>query len=287
MLGYGNLASLDSGAAHVRRTLRARNGAQRAAHAARKLGRPLADHHADQRGCPWRLHRLQRLAGARGSSLRYSCLSFAALSGACAVTPFLRTHALHGCMTQHGLQAWVGISMLHQSDLHKNGPMVSGMPVNACVQAEKKYVPFKAYAQSKLANVMAVSELNRRCNPKASSTRRVTANSVHPGLVDTPLARGYFLHDYLSPVPGPLKPLARPAIKALMPVVLLPPQLSVLSVVHAALGDDDAVAGQFVQGQRAAKLPKAAQDGEACAQLWDTSCALAGITNQILVHGAP
>jgi NAD(P)-dependent dehydrogenase (short-subunit alcohol dehydrogenase family) len=53
------------------------------------------------------------------------------------------------------------------------------------LMAEKKYTAFKAYGQSKLANVLFTFELARR-----TQGTRVTANCLHPGAVRSNFAKG-------------------------------------------------------------------------------------------------
>lgn len=53
------------------------------------------------------------------------------------------------------------------------------------VREEKDYAPWKAYGQSKLANALFALELNRRLQGT-----NVSANSVHPGVIQTELTRG-------------------------------------------------------------------------------------------------
>jgi retinol dehydrogenase-12 len=54
------------------------------------------------------------------------------------------------------------------------------------LQSEKSYDPYKAYAQSKLANVLFTTELARRLKETG-----VTTVAVHPGFVATELFRDY------------------------------------------------------------------------------------------------
>jgi len=58
------------------------------------------------------------------------------------------------------------------------------------LQSEKSYSPWGAYSQSKLANVLHASELNRRL-----AGTGVTTNSLHPGVIPTELGRNNFLAD--------------------------------------------------------------------------------------------
>lgn len=67
---------------------------------------------------------------------------------------------------------------------HKRGEINTGD-----LNSEKSYDEAKAYEQSKLANVLFTRELSKKLQGTG-----VTANSLHPGLVDTELARhmGFF-----------------------------------------------------------------------------------------------
>lgn len=54
------------------------------------------------------------------------------------------------------------------------------------LQSTQKYGKWQAYGQSKLANVLFTYELARRLNPL-----EVTANALHPGVVNTELQVRY------------------------------------------------------------------------------------------------
>ena len=80
-------------------------------------------------------------------------------------------------------------------------------------------MPFKSYAQSKLATAMFSAELDHRaamheqmCPSGGAPT--VSAVSVHPGIVNTALARRYFEDDWIAPA---LRPLLKPVLRALFP----------------------------------------------------------------------
>lgn len=90
--------------------------------------------------------------------------------------------------------------------------------------------------------------------------------SVHPGLVDTALARGYFL----QLLPGVLQPLLKP----LFPVILRTPASAAKTVVYAATAPE--VAGQYVSDGRVHPPSKRAQDVGAACRLWDVSTVLVG-----------
>ena len=58
------------------------------------------------------------------------------------------------------------------------------------LQSEKEYDPWKAYGQSKLANVLFARELSRQLKANAPS---VSTASLHPGVVRTELGRNFFI----------------------------------------------------------------------------------------------
>jgi NAD(P)-dependent dehydrogenase (short-subunit alcohol dehydrogenase family) len=60
------------------------------------------------------------------------------------------------------------------------------------LQSEKDYDPWKAYGQSKLANVLFARELSRQLKASADSPSVSTA-SLHPGVVRTELGRNFFI----------------------------------------------------------------------------------------------
>lgn len=65
------------------------------------------------------------------------------------------------------------------------------------LNSEKSYNKYKAYSQSKLANILFVQQL-----AKHLSGTGVTVNAVHPGIVKTDLGR-YLVHSYLKKLIDP------------------------------------------------------------------------------------
>ncbi|KAK8470326.1 hypothetical protein PHAVU_004G112900 [Phaseolus vulgaris] len=59
------------------------------------------------------------------------------------------------------------------------------------INDESSYQKFRAYAQSKLANILHANELARRLKEDGVD---ITANSLHPGLIVTNIHRYYFHH---------------------------------------------------------------------------------------------
>jgi len=117
----------------------------------------------------------------------------------------------------------------------------------------RNYGPWRAYAQSKLANVLFTYELARRWEDEG-----VTANAVHPGTVATNFARGP------SGRVGALLRLARP--------FLLSPEQGARTVLWAASAPKlDAVTGQYFYRRRAFPSSRRSRDEEAQRRLWEQS----------------
>lgn len=84
---------------------------------------------------------------------------------------FLLTHLLYPALRRAPEARVINVSSRNQFDTHIHFDDL---------QLERHYTGFRAYAQSKLANVLFTYELHRR-KPDA----HVTANVLHPGLVHT------------------------------------------------------------------------------------------------------
>lgn len=117
-----------------------------------------------------------------------------------------------------------------------------------------KYRPFLAYAQSKLAIVAVTKELQSRRS-------HVVAVSVHPGLVDTQLARGFFE----SCVPRVVRPLLIP----LFPLLLKTPEEAVQSVMYAITAPSQSVAGKYVSERKVVECSKRAECPDIGKELWE------------------
>jgi NAD(P)-dependent dehydrogenase (short-subunit alcohol dehydrogenase family) len=128
------------------------------------------------------------------------------------------------------------------------------------LQLEHEWEGWRAYADSKLANILFTRELARRLAGSA-----VTANCAHPGLVRTRFGRE---------VRGPMRvsvTLARP--------FMLSPQRGATTIVYLATSPEvaGATGGYYVKSRPREPSP-AARDDAAARRLWQLSEELTGLT---------
>jgi NAD(P)-dependent dehydrogenase (short-subunit alcohol dehydrogenase family) len=117
------------------------------------------------------------------------------------------------------------------------------------LQGEKEYKPWRAYALSKLCNILFSFELAQRLNGSG-----VTANCLHPGVVNTKLLRASF------DMPGSdVREGAR------------------TSVFLASSPEVEKANGQYFVDRQVSRASPLAQDEGLRRQLWRVSANLAGI----------
>jgi len=125
------------------------------------------------------------------------------------------------------------------------------------INDEKSYNALYAYGQSKLANALHTFELTRRLQEEGVN---ITANSLHPGVIKTNLARhGGFFSVFVSTVQSFLKNIPQGA--ATTCYVALHPQLK-------------GVSGQYFADSNLNKASGYARDPELAKKLWDFSVKL-------------
>lgn len=164
------------------------------------------------------------------------------------LAPFLLTLELEANLRASAPARVITVS----SDAHRWGRL----PFDD-LQGEKKYSPFRAYAQSKLANILFARELARRLDKSG-----VTSNAVHPGSVATGFARNNA--DLLSLV---VRAGAR---------FLRTPEEGARTLIWLATDDEvDNVSGGYYMDEKPRKPSKAALDDEAAARLWQMSLEMA------------
>jgi retinol dehydrogenase-12 len=128
----------------------------------------------------------------------------------------------------------------------------------------RKYSAHKAYASSKVANVLFAAELSRRLI--AEGVQGVTVNSLHPGYVRTELAR------YL------------PLLQRL-PVVLLSyvagksSEEGAQTSLYCALSEDlEGVSGKYFSDCRMKQPSRTARDEKIARHLWEISERITGLS---------
>jgi retinol dehydrogenase-12 len=132
------------------------------------------------------------------------------------------------------------------------------------LQGERSYNGFRAYAQSKLANILFSSELARRLEGSG-----MTSNSVHPGFVNSGFGKN---ND------GPLMLLFR----VFSPLVGRTPEQGAQTVVHLASAPDVAgISGQYFVDMKAVSPSSAAQDSQQAGRLWAVSEEMTGLATTV------
>jgi NAD(P)-dependent dehydrogenase (short-subunit alcohol dehydrogenase family) len=137
------------------------------------------------------------------------------------------------------------------------------------LQGERDYSPWRAYSQSKLANLLFTLEFERR---GAANAWGVNANAAHPGIARTEL---------IANGPGNMGPLAN----LLMPLLSHSSASGALPTLVAAVSPE-AKGGDYwgpsgireMRGPPApAKIMPLARDEEAARRLWEASEKLTGV----------
>jgi NAD(P)-dependent dehydrogenase (short-subunit alcohol dehydrogenase family) len=130
------------------------------------------------------------------------------------------------------------------------------------LQLEREYNPFRAYAQSKLANLLFVRELARRVDPA-----EVCVNAVHPGFVGTAIAARS--RDGIT--------VSRKILMALLWPIIKTPDSAAEAVINLATNPSLAgVSGRYYHGKREKPISGAAADEQLAARLWELSERLVG-----------
>ena len=135
------------------------------------------------------------------------------------------------------------------------------------LQGDASYSGSHAYNQSKLANVLFTYELARRLSATSAADRAVvTANALHPGVVNT----SFGAEDPAS--------VQRIFIPFLRPLMKTPSQGAATSIRLASAPELQQVTGRFFADSKPKRSSKASYDEAAAARLWQVSADLAGLT---------
>jgi len=126
------------------------------------------------------------------------------------------------------------------------------------LQLADGFTPSKAYAASKLANILFTIELDRRFSGEG-----ITARALHPGVVATDFGTG----------PDSPKRMAI-AMRLLKPFLSTPSKGAATSVHLATAPQAELEAGLYWSNQKPKQPSPAALDADAARRLWDLSATL-------------
>ncbi|QJY50951.1 SDR family oxidoreductase [Pseudonocardia broussonetiae] len=129
------------------------------------------------------------------------------------------------------------------------------------LQGRRSYSGSRAYDQSKLANILFTYELARRLRGSG-----VTANALHPGMVNTS-----FGAEDPGRIQRVLVPLLRPLMKS-------PAQGAATSIHLASAPAAEQTSGRYVAGDRLRRSSARSYDQVVAARLWAVSADLVGLT---------
>jgi NAD(P)-dependent dehydrogenase (short-subunit alcohol dehydrogenase family) len=121
------------------------------------------------------------------------------------------------------------------------------------LQGKAKYSAWRAYQQSKLANILFIRELARRL-----AGTHVTANALHPGFVRTQIFRGGGATSWL--------------VRRLADLFAITPERGAQTSIYLATSPEvNGVSGQYFARQKPAVSSPESQDDEAARRLWEVS----------------
>jgi NAD(P)-dependent dehydrogenase (short-subunit alcohol dehydrogenase family) len=127
------------------------------------------------------------------------------------------------------------------------------------LHGKKRYSGWRAYQQSKLANILFTRELARRLEGTG-----VTANALHPGYVKTQIFR-------VEGIPGWLLRRAAELF------AISPEEGAKTSIYLASSPEVEGVTGKYFAKQKPVSPSAASQDDGAARRLWDVSEELTGL----------
>lgn len=133
------------------------------------------------------------------------------------------------------------------------------------INLEKKYTNFRAYAQSKLANILFTHGLCHRLYDEG-----ITSNSLHPGVVGTRFAhsRDSGKSNMLLKISGRF---------------MLTPEKGAETIVYLASSPEvSGKSGQYFRNKKSVSASRAAYDLDAAQRLWDLSLKMTGLEEGIM-----
>ena len=206
---------------------------------------------ADRLGALERIDVLINNAGLMAGQRRVTADGFDEVFAVNHLAPFLLTNLLLGQLAAAGPARVITVT----SDAHT----AARLDLDD-LQLERGWQSWRAYANSKLANILFTRELARRLGHST-----VTANCAHPGVVRTRFGREARL-----PMRAAVT-LARP--------FMLSPGRGARTIVYLATSPQvaGATGGYYVKSQRREPSPSA-RDAAAARRLWQLSEELTGLT---------
>jgi len=130
------------------------------------------------------------------------------------------------------------------------------------------------FANSKLCQLLAAKEFNRRMNDNSGEFPVGAALACHPGLVDTEMARKFFK----DKVPKVLLPIVSLFFdKIFFPFFLKTPKAATECVLFAATAPANEVGGKYVEECAVVRSSGASNDVVLASRLWEKSKELAGL----------
>ena len=215
----------------------------------RHAGRSLRDRHPEVR-------LLVNNAGVFEGERRETVDGFERTFGVNHLGPFLFTELLRPSLVQGPVSRVVTVS----SEAHRGS---EGLAFDDLHCRERRYSGMRAYADSKLANLLFTRSLSKRSDPG-----RLVAHAVHPGVVSTGLVR--------EDAPWWLR-AGMPLLRHFMRT----PAQGAATSLHVAL---DARCGEMTGGyfvDARIKTPtRAARDDLAAGRLWEESARMVGLVEQ-------
>ncbi len=166
---------------------------------------------------------------------------------------FLLTHELRGMIDDAPASRVITVSSGAHSFMGK------GMVFDD-LQLERGWTPFRAYAQSKLANILFAYELCARLGGT-----NATSNSLHPGAVRSGF--GWGLGGFYDFLLGISQPFLRSPEKGAETILYL-----------ATAAEVEGISGGYFYDREPIDSSRASRDASAARRLWDVSAEMVGIS---------
>ena len=164
---------------------------------------------------------------------------------------FLLTHRLEDLLKASAPSRVVNVA----SDAHRSGRIDFDD-----LQGERRYSGWRAYCQSKLANVLFTYQLADRLTDAG-----VTVNTLHPGFVATNFGRNN-------------RGMFGLKIRLSMRIGAVSPTEGAETVIYLASSSDvDGVTGKYFYNKRVVQSSPSSYDTQLAQRLWQTSLALTGL----------